>query len=560
MPILLDDLSANVSSALTSPTFFSPKLTGNGKRQGFLYEGINPSALNPKKSVDLTNAHLPKISMTHNGAEYYHIPMHFFPTTWYPFATSQAYDTFTATPDIDRAVPVVKTRNREVYMQLVPYSIELVMTPPPPGSATRLKDRSIVVVYDLQICHINPNDAPENTYHVYQSNIRQNVHMVKNPNSPHSTVIHSLVTRNIADTAHMVLNHLAQIFVQTTVDIAAWDKYFDEYSLFDEVQALATIWETDLPTKLESIFAYTDNHARPMDEHTYAELSKLLSRLEDYKIPLQLYNQIYANIIKYYTPDIATELCKENLNLLLHNTLSKLDKDKPQLSHLPAIANKPAIDPKFSIEQRAAITTEEPLALVQSVAGSGKSSVILARIQYMVDAGVNPEDITVISFTNAAADHIKELNKDVHSMTFSLMIHKIYTENFPNHNLSSLDTLINTINIYLPRDDFAMEFSKKLIDLARTSAHSFTDMNNFVERNYADVIRVLDTVGQTTLEMEIIICYQSIDNLVEPADVLSRYLIIDEVQDNSIFEFVYALKYVAKHKESLFIVGGSSLT
>lgn len=554
MPIMLDDFTANVSNLATSPTFFSSKLTGNGKRQGFLCENINPKNLKPAGDPSPSDINIPKFSRHHNGAEQYHIPLYFFPTSWYPRPGDPKDDQFRAAIDIDHAALVAKHRDTSVYMQLIPYSIELILTPPAPGSATRLKDRAIIVVYDLQLCYMDANTPIEETIHM-RPRRPISVTTLKNQYPGKSSVLHILVATDIEKHAKDVLDTLGSILYHTNINIDAWAKYFDEYSLFDEVQALATAWENDLPKYLEAVFQFSSNHNQPMDDATYLELATMLSRLEDYKIPLPLYNDIYAHITNYYTPDVATELCKENLNLLLHNTLKKLDTDKPQLSHLPAIANKPAIDPKFSIEQRAAITTEEPLALVQSVAGSGKSSVILARIQYMVDAGINPEDITVISFTNAAADHIKELNKDVHSMTFSLMIHKIYSENFPDHNLSSLDTIINAINIYLPRDDFAQEFSRKLVDLARTSTHSFTDMNNFVERNYADVMRVLDAVGQTTLELEIIICYQSIDTLTEPADVLSRYLIIDEVQDNSIFEFVYALKYVAKHKESLFIVG-----
>ena len=80
-------------------------------------------------------------------------------------------------------------------------------------------------------------------------------------------------------------------------------------------------------------------------------------------------------------------------------------------------------------------------------------------------------------------------------------------------------------------------------------------MNDFIEKNYDEVIAVLDKLGQTTLELEIIICYQKISQFIEPPEVQSKYLIIDEVQDNSIFEFIYALKYVEKHKESLFMVG-----
>ena len=73
-------------------------------------------------------------------------------------------------------------------------------------------------------------------------------------------------------------------------------------------------------------------------------------------------------------------------------------------------------------------------------------------------------------------------------------------------------------------------------------------------------MNILNTIKQISLELEIIICYQKIDTFTEPPSIQSKFLIIDEVQDNSIFEFVYTLKYIDKHKESMFIVGDCSQT
>ena len=219
---------------------------------------------------------------------------------------------------------------------------------------------------------------------------------------------------------------------------------------------------------------------------------------------------------------------------------------------------------KFSPEQIKAITTLDPLTIVQAGAGTGKSTVILGRIDYMCSVGVKPEDITVLSFTNAAADHIKDKNPNVHSMTIASMIHTIYETNFPAHRLSAVSTLRNTLDIYYPptptRDPFIRDFNNRLTAFIKGDTDAYTSMNNFIEDNYDKVIDVLNTIQQTTLELEIIICYQQIDNFIEPASVQSKYLIIDEVQDNSIFEFVYVLKYVTKHLENLFIVGDCAQT
>ena len=215
---------------------------------------------------------------------------------------------------------------------------------------------------------------------------------------------------------------------------------------------------------------------------------------------------------------------------------------------------------RFSPEQQRAIASQSPLSLVQAGAGTGKSTVILGRIDWLIAEGVQPSDIMVLSFTNAAADHIKELNPDVHSMTIAKMIHSIYAANYPDHELSTLETLINSLEIYFPADPTARKLGMLCRDISKNAQFSYTIINNFIEDNFDEVINLLNEMKQTSLELEIMICYQQIENLIEPPDVQSKYLIIDEVQDNSVFEFIYTLKYVAKHNEALFIVGDCSQT
>lgn len=207
------------------------------------------------------------------------------------------------------------------------------------------------------------------------------------------------------------------------------------------------------------------------------------------------------------------------------------------------------------------VDAPDKLYVIKDFIVTHNSSVILSRIEALIEAGVNPHDITVLSFTNAAADHITDKNPNVNSMTIARMIHEIYTANFTGHELSSLDTIANSIEIYYPfkpgriQPTIAERFQQKIKNLIKSDTNAFTEMNNFIEDNYDEVINILDTIHQTSLELEIIICYQKIETFIEPPNVKSKYLIIDEVQDNSIFEFVYMLKYVSKNKEALFMVG-----
>lgn len=58
--------------------------------------------------------------------------------------------------------------------------------------------------------------------------------------------------------------------------------------------------------------------------------------------------------------------------------------------------------------QEQIITTDKPKVLVMSSAASGKSRVIVERIRYLLDQGVDPSKIVAITFTNNAASVMYE--------------------------------------------------------------------------------------------------------------------------------------------------------
>jgi superfamily I DNA/RNA helicase len=59
-------------------------------------------------------------------------------------------------------------------------------------------------------------------------------------------------------------------------------------------------------------------------------------------------------------------------------------------------------------EQKKIVEAKENYVLVASCAGSGKTRCLISRYQYLVDHGVAPDKIVMITFTNAAADEISE--------------------------------------------------------------------------------------------------------------------------------------------------------
>lgn len=62
---------------------------------------------------------------------------------------------------------------------------------------------------------------------------------------------------------------------------------------------------------------------------------------------------------------------------------------------------------KLTEEQQSIVSSNEDNILVCAAAGSGKTSVIVSRIQYLVDTGTDPLKIAAITFTRAAAGEMQ---------------------------------------------------------------------------------------------------------------------------------------------------------
>lgn len=573
MPIKLDTSVINNAingkpSKAFDAKFFNKKLTGVGKKRGLLNEMADPVNIDVSQTTQTENVQCLKRKYANGrNIEITSMPLYLISPNSIDNFVQRNNTTYiqnrnllvtAPAPDFNKAAHIATfASGSKIYLVMKVHSLVLEERTSRNGSTSK----TLTPCYEMAFYTVNDPNANEFAYlnsHRLRAGAKINtidIWWTCNPENSY-TKFKDEVCREILniDTVQYHDDNYAD--------------YISAYSLYEGVIERSEEWQSKAGEILDKYFENMKKMILPNPNvptntvmqtlngtQNLSNIKKTLSYIESYSIPLDLYRNIYASIKKHFPPDIVPELCKQNLNLLLSDTLNNLEQNKAQLTHLTQPAKPVNVPSFYSQEQAKAISSTEPLILVQSGAGCGKSSVILGRIDYMIDCGVNPKDITVLSFTNAAADHITDKNPNVHSMTIARMIHNIYTENFANHELSSIDTIINSLDIYFPHNSFAYNFKNALTAIVKNDNNAFTKMNNFIEKHYDEVISTLDTIKQTSLELEIIICYQQIENFKEPASITSKYLIIDEVQDNSIFEFVYTLKYVDKHKESLFIVG-----
>lgn len=339
-------------------------------------------------------------------------------------------------------------------------------------------------------------------------------------------------------------------------------KFYANYSVYDNITDSAQRWSSDdIADDIHDVIDALVSKKHSYDDEQLAQMVYELRYMEQYNVPLSAYRKIYESINMLCDPQTASLLVKQNMNLLMNDTLNALSSKRDQLERAPETIKTIPVQRQLSPQQLAAVCSTEPLILTQAGAGAGKSTVILARIQQLGLCGVNPTDITVLSFTNAAADNIIKKNPNVRSMTIARMIHDLYMTYFPTHELSSVETIANSLGIYMPQDPFAFQFAERLRRLeGRNSEGAHTALNNFIESHLEQTVDALNLIKQTSLELEIILAYQMIDKMPLPAGLNIRHLIIDEVQDNSVFEFIYLLRLVNKLNCSLFIVGDASQT
>lgn len=334
-------------------------------------------------------------------------------------------------------------------------------------------------------------------------------------------------------------------------------EFYADYSVYENITHSAKRWTSDgIVEDIRDVVAALVPKTRTYNDDQLAQMVYQLRYMEQYSVPLPAYREIYTAIKMLCDPQTASRLMKQNMNLLMNETLHELGSHRDELERAPQSMATTPIQGQLSQQQKAAVCSTEPLSIIQTGAGAGKSTVILARINQLTLCGVNPSDITVLSFTNAAADNIIKKNPNVRSMTIARMIHDLYMTYFPTHELSSVETIANSLDIYMPGDAFALQFSQRIRQLeGRDVQSAYTSLNNFIEAHLEQTIDALNLIKQTSLELEIILAYQMIDRMPLPAGLNIRHLIIDEVQDNSVFEFIYLLRLVSKLKASLFIVG-----
>ena len=241
------------------------------------------------------------------------------------------------------------------------------------------------------------------------------------------------------------------------------------------------------------------------------------------------------------------------------------------------------IDELNNKQQEAVINTEGPM-LILAGAGSGKTRVLTTKIAYLIkEKNVDPYNILAITFTNKAANEMKErvekmldISNQVHISTFhsfGLSIIKRHYEKLgykSNFTIIDSDDSLSTIKKILKDMDLDPKYyNPKTIRNKISSAKNEIMMPNDLEKyicneideivckvykKYQDKLMSNNSLDFDDLLLLPILLFRQYPDVLSYYQERFKYILIDEYQDTNEVQYILTKMLSAKYK-NICVVG-----
>jgi len=238
----------------------------------------------------------------------------------------------------------------------------------------------------------------------------------------------------------------------------------------------------------------------------------------------------------------------------------------------------------LNIEQREAVKWINGPVLILAGPGSGKTRVLTYRIAYLLSLGVRPYEILALTFTNKAANEMKEraislvgdVAKNVVIGTFHSVFAKIlrqeaeklgYTRSFTiydqDDSLSLIKALIKELNF--SEDNVSPSVVQAKISNAKNALvtpEMFATMaENQFELKVAQIYKVYqnalfqrNAMDFDDLLIKSIELFENHPDVLEKYQTRFKYILVDEYQDTNRVQYVLLKMLSAKHR-NLCVIG-----
>ena len=222
--------------------------------------------------------------------------------------------------------------------------------------------------------------------------------------------------------------------------------------------------------------------------------------------------------------------------------------------------------------------------LIMAGAGSGKTKVLTTRIAYLLDQGIDPENILAITFTNKAAKEMKDrISKLVFKKaelmqistfhSFGLTIIKKYYEYLnlkKNFTIVDSDDTTSLVKKLLKDAGYdSKEYSPKAIknkissaknefltpdELSKFSATEFDDVVVEIYRDYQKKLNINNSVDFDDLLTLPIKLFKENKEILKLYQERYKYILIDEYQDTNYVQYILTKMLSMKYK-NICVVG-----
>jgi DNA helicase-2/ATP-dependent DNA helicase PcrA len=235
------------------------------------------------------------------------------------------------------------------------------------------------------------------------------------------------------------------------------------------------------------------------------------------------------------------------------------------------------------MQRKAVLATEGPV-LVLAGAGSGKTRVLTARAAYLLEKGVAPWNILAITFTNKAADEMKQRiaslcadTRDMWVCTFHAMCAKIlriegerlgYEPGFTIYDsndtltvvkeiLKELDVSKDFINPKAARATISRAKNDKVTPARFRDVYGEGDVNKMTARvfaKYEDKLKTSNAMDFDDLLLKTVLLFEGNPDVLEKYQHKFRYIMVDEYQDTNAVQYDI-VSMLAKGSGNIFVVG-----
>ena len=234
-------------------------------------------------------------------------------------------------------------------------------------------------------------------------------------------------------------------------------------------------------------------------------------------------------------------------------------------------------------QKEAVINIDGPM-LVLAGAGSGKTKVLTTRVAYLIEQGINPYNILAITFTNKAANEMKERvvnligseTKNIQISTFHSfglsIIKRHYKELGFKSNFTILDSddTLATIKRILKEMNldikvYSPKFIKNKISSCKNELMTPEEFSRFADdeltgiavevyKKYQEKLKINNSVDFDDLLMLPIVLFKENPDILEYYQDRFKYILIDEYQDTNRVQYILTKMLAAKY-QNICVVG-----